>query len=36
MTNFNTNTAKKQFINFFKNIHESIKTLNTSKILQVL
>ena len=32
MTNFNTNTAKKQFINFFKNIHESIKTLNTSKI----
>jgi hypothetical protein len=32
MTNFNTNTAKKQFINFFKNVHESIKTLNTSKI----
>ena len=32
MTNFSTNTAKKQFINFFKNIHESIKTLNTSKI----
>ena len=32
MTNFNTNSAKKQFINFFKNIHESIKTLNTSKI----
>ena len=32
MTNFNTNTAKKQFTNFFKNIHESIKTLNTSKI----
>ena len=32
MTNFNTNTAKKQFINFFKNVHENIKTLNTSKI----
>jgi hypothetical protein len=32
MTNFNTNTAKKQFVNFFKNLHESIKSLNTSKI----
>lgn len=32
MTNLNTNTAKKQFINFFKNIHESVKSLNSSKI----